>query len=252
MHYRQNGKSLSLIQKNIGYTFNNERLLVNAVVHSSFAHEHKNSGLSHNERLEFLGDAVLSLVICDYLMDKYPHYREGDLSAIKSYLVSEQVLAYVASEIDLGSYLLLGKGEEQTQGRRKSSLLANVLEALIAAIYLDGGLEAARQFIIKQFRRQLEKTHTQGSFADYKSLLQKYTQAKFNCCPKYELVAQNGPAHNRTFEVELIINGQRLAYGQGKSKKEAEIRAAKKAVEDLKQQPGQSQFNLFSRPKQVR
>jgi ribonuclease-3 len=229
----QNGKSLSLLQKNIGYFFSNENLLINALVHSSFAHEYKDSLISHNERLEFLGDAVLSLVICHYLMNKYPGYREGDLSTIKSYLVSEPVLADIARGINLGSYLLLGKGEEQTQGRSKNSLLADALEALIAAVYLDGGLEPARLFVINQFSDQLAKTHTKQHLPDYKSLLQRYTQAKYNCCPKYELVSQEGPAHNRKFEVKLSINSQIWAHGRGRTKKEAETEAARQALEGV-------------------
>jgi ribonuclease-3 len=230
-YVNQKGKSLSLIQKDIGYFFNNEKLLMTALVHSSYAHENKESTVSHNERFEFLGDAVLSMIVCQYLMNKYPGYREGRLSAIKSYLVSEPVLAEVAREIKLGAYLLLGKGEEQTQGRNKNSLLANALEALIAAIYLDGGLEPVRLFVINQFSNQLAKTHRQHYLPDYKSLLQRYTQAKYNCRPKYELVAQEGPAHNRKFEVTLSVNCQVLAHGRGKSKKEAEVEAARKVVE---------------------
>jgi ribonuclease-3 len=231
MFYGQNGKSLSLIQKNIGYFFDDERLLINALVHSSFAHEYKDAPISHNERLEFLGDAVLNLIICHYLMNKYPGYREGNLSALKSYLVSEVVLARVAQGINLGDYLLLGKGEEQTQGRKKSSLLADALEALIAAVYLDGGLEPARLFVINQFSDQLEKAHAQRRLPDYKSLLQEYTQARFNCRPKYELVNQQGPAHKRIFEVKLSVNNQVWARGCGRSKKEAETEAARKAIE---------------------
>lgn len=234
MFYGQNGKSLSLIQKNIGYFFSDEQLLINALVHSSFAHEHKGAAVSHNERLEFLGDAVLNLVICHYLMNKYPHYREGDLSILKSYLVSEPVLARVALGINLGTYLLLGKGEEQTQGRKKNSLLADALEALIAAIYLDGGLEPARLFVINQFSEQLEKLRHQRHFPDYKSLLQEYTQARFSCRPQYKLVNQEGPAHNRTFEIRLKVNGQVWGQGRGRSKKEAEAEAARQAIEGLK------------------
>lgn len=224
-------KSLSNVQKKLGYSFHNEQLLINAIVHSSFAHEHKDLAIPHNERLEFLGDAVLGLVICHYLMDKYPDYREGDLSALKSYLVSKQVLAELANKINLGSYLLLGKGEERTQGRKKSSLLADMLEAIVAAIYLDGGLEPARLFIINLFSDQLDKIHHQKHLSDYKSLLQQYTQAKFNCRPKYELVAQDGPAHNRTFEIKLLVKEQVWAHGRGQSKKEAEIEAAREAIE---------------------
>ncbi len=227
----QNGKSLSLIQKKIGYFFNNEDLLINALVHTSFAHEQKNTGIAHNERLEFLGDAVLNLIICHYLMNKYPDYKDGQLSAIKSYLVSEHALAKIAEELELGLYLFLGKGEEKNQGRSKSSLLADSLEALIAAVYLDGGLEPARLFVINQFKDQLDKTHAQKHVPDSKGLLQQYTQAKCNCLPEYEVIAQEGPAHKRTFEVKLTVKDEVWGYGRGKSKKEAEIKAASSALE---------------------
>jgi ribonuclease-3 len=183
--------------------------------------------------MEFLGDAVLSLVISEYLMKACPDSTEGDLSRLRAAVVSEPALAAVSREIGLGNHLLLGKGEDQTGGREKDSLLADCLEALIAAVYLDAGKDAADALVIRLFEEAIKKTATSGNSLDYKTGLQELCQDQLKQLPEYRIVSETGPDHQKQFEMEVWIKGQLSGRGTGKSKKEAEQRAAREALEKL-------------------
>jgi ribonuclease-3 len=222
-------------QKAIGYAFRRPRLLDEALTHKSHVNEAKGRAGKHNERLEFLGDAVLTLIISEHLAESFPDFTEGELSQLKARLVSEVSLAQAARRLDLGAQLRLGRGEELTQGREKPSLLANALEALLAAIYLDGGLESARNFILRAFASELsEIQHPDGPCAvvDYKTKLQEWCQKRFDTLPHYLIVRESGPDHQKTFEVQLTIRGDVKGVGVGRSKKEAEQMAAKQALSE--------------------
>jgi ribonuclease-3 len=221
------------MQHRISHWFKDRELLERALTHKSFANE--NRGPAHNERLEFLGDAVLGLVISEYLMKNCPDSNEGDLSRLRAAVVSEPALASIAREIGLGSYLLLGRGEEQTGGRDKDSLLANCLEALIASIYLDAGNAAVEAFVIRFFDETIKKTCTYRGTLDYKTELQELCQERLKQLPEYRIVSETGPDHQKQFTVELSAKGEVYGHGTGKSKKEAEQRAAKEALEKLRE-----------------
>ena len=223
--------SLSDIQQRIGYTFKEAELLERSLTHKSYANE--NRVPYHNERMEFLGDAVLSLFISEYLMKTCPDSTEGDLSRIRAAVVSEPALAAISREIGLGDYLLLGKGEDQTGGRNKDSLLSDCLEALIAAVYLDAGKDAAESLVIRLFEEVIKKTSTSGGSLDYKTELQELCQEQLKQLPEYRIVSETGPDHQKQFEMEVWIKGQLSGRGTGKSKKEAEQRAAREALEKL-------------------
>ncbi|MGE5174266.1 MAG: ribonuclease III [Betaproteobacteria bacterium] len=222
------------IQQRIGHWFKNEELLERSLIHKSYANE--NRVPAHNERLEFLGDAVLGLIISEYLVINCPDSSEGDLSRLRAAVVSEPALANIAREIGLGGYILLGRGEEQTGGRNKDSLLANCLEALIASVYLDGGKDAAEAFIIRFFEEIVRKTCTSRGTLDYKTELQELCQERLKQLPEYRIVSETGPDHQKQFAVELSIKGGVYGRGVGKSKKEAEQKAAKEALEKLSEQ----------------
>ncbi|MBI4401502.1 MAG: ribonuclease III [Nitrospirae bacterium] len=220
-------------QQAIGYAFRQPRLLDEALTHKSHVNEIKDKGRKHNERLEFLGDAVLALVVSEHLAASFPSSTEGQLSKLKARLVSEASLAKAARRLNLGSLLRLGRGEELTQGREKDSLLANALEAMIAAIYLDGGLDPARAFILRAFARSLEDPHALHDDAvsqDYKTQLQEWCQKRFDTLPQYVTVRESGPDHQKMFEVQLRVQGDILGVGVGRTKKEAEQMAAKHAL----------------------
>ena len=216
------------IQQRISYAFKNKELLERALTHKSYANENK--VLAHNERMEFLGDAVLNLVVSEYLMQTCPDANEGDLSRLRAAIVSEPALAEVARSIGLGAYLLLGKGEDQTGGRNKESLLANSLEALIAAVYLDGRMEATETFILRFFDDSIKKACALRVTLDYKTELQELCQDRLKQLPEYRVISETGPDHQKQFEVELSVKGDVYGRGIGKSKKEAEQRAAKEAL----------------------
>jgi len=224
---------LSDIQHRITHRFKDPELLERALTHKSFANE--NRVPAHNERLEFLGDAVLGLVISEYLMKNCPDSSEGDLSRLRAAIVSETALATIAREIGLGSYLLLGRGEEQTGGRDKDSLLANCLEALIASIYLDAGNVAVEAFVIRFFDEMIKKTCTSRGTLDYKTELQELCQERLKQLPEYRIVSETGPDHQKQFAVELSVKGDVFGHGIGKSKKEAEQKAAKEALGKLRE-----------------
>jgi ribonuclease III len=220
-------------EQTIGHVFRNPALLDQALTHKSHVNEAKHKHLKHNERLEFLGDAVLTLVISEHLAMLFPESTEGDLSKLKARLVSEVSLATASRRLDLGALLRLGRGEELTQGREKPSILANTLEAVVAAIYLDGGLEAARRFVLRIFTTELQDVQEVGGCAalhDYKTRLQEWCQKEYDTLPHYVIVRETGPDHQKTFEVQLTVRGDVLGVGMGRTKKEAEQMAAKQAL----------------------
>jgi ribonuclease-3 len=222
---------LSDIQQRLDRRFNNAELLERALTHKSYANENRLT--TDNERLEFLGDAVLNLIISEYLMKACPDSPEGDLSRLRAAVVSEPALAPVARRLDLGAYLLLGRGEEQTGGRDKDSLLADCLEAVIASIYLDAGLDAAEAFVLRFFEDSIRNTCATRGTLDYKTELQEVCQERLRQLPEYRVVSETGPDHQKQFTVELSVKGEVCGRGAGKSKKEAEQQAAKNALEKL-------------------
>lgn len=223
------------LDKKLGYTFKNPELLVQSVCHSSYVNEQIDSTFKDNERLEFLGDAVLDLAISHILMLRFKDAAEGDLSKFRATVVDEAGLYEVALRLGLGEYLLLGKGEEQSRGREKPSILADTTEALIGAIYLDAGFDKAMEIIKGLFSSLLERVGTKKLVHDFKSLLQEYSQQSCKTLPRYRLIKETGPAHDRSFQVELSLKGEVLAEGEGRSKKEAEQNAAREAFFYLKE-----------------
>jgi ribonuclease-3 len=223
------------LQQAIEYRFRDRGLLEQAMTHTSRANEDASGGMTDNESLEFLGDAVLGFVVADILFHEFPASTEGQKSKIKATLVSTATLARQAEGLELGNHLLLGRGEEKTGGRRKQALLADGYEALIAAIYLDGGIEQARAFITRQFSSLVRDVRQHGLAGDdYKSALQEYLQSREGPLPEYRLAGTVGPDHSKRFQVEVLVRGEPVAEGMGASKKEAEQDAAKMALEKLR------------------
>ena len=225
-------KDPSEIERTLQYEFNEKNLLQEALRHSSFVNELGDPQLRDNERLEFLGDAVLNLIVGHILMHRYPDLKEGDLSRSRANLVNESQLATMARSFDLGMYIQLGKGEIQTQGRDKNSILADTFEALMASIYLDGGFEAAYRIIKTNFQPLIEQLHDANNNHDYKSQLQEKVQIEHNSMPDYSIIREDGPDHDKTFWVELKVLDIETR-GSGKSKKAAEQHAARLALEIL-------------------
>ena len=219
------------LEASLGYTFHNRALLRAALYHSSYANEHRLCGISSNERLEFLGDAVLGLVTADDLFAKYPNLPEGDLTRIRAALVCEESLYEVAQGLHLGDYLLLGKGEESGGGRRRPSILADAVEAVLAAVSLDGGIEKARALIHRVLLDKGQEEVVESRRRDCKTELQELVQRKPNQVLHYELVSESGPDHAKVFAVAVTLNGQTVGLGSGHSKKEAEQSAAAAALE---------------------
>ena len=221
------------LQQRIGYRFTDRGLLEHALTHKSRAAEDVSGGVSDNESLEFLGDAVLGLVIADALFRQYPTYNEGQKSKIKAAVVSTQSLARHAEQLRLGEHLLLGRGEEKTGGRFKQALLADGYEALIAAIYLDGGLEAAAAFLLREMKDALDAGSAQTVAQDFKSTLQERLQALGRPLPDYRISGESGPDHRKIFSVDVVVGGEVLGSATGRAKKEAEQEAARKALERI-------------------
>jgi ribonuclease III len=221
-------------EKKIGYVFNDPRLLEEALRHRSFVNEQPQDGIRDNERLEFLGDAVLNLSIGHLLMEYHPESKEGDLSRIRASLVNETCLASIARDIELGPYIHLGKGEQQSQGSDKNSILADTLEAIIAAVYLDGGFEIAFSIIKQLFDSLLTSHFSHSNVTDYKSQLQELVQTTHKTTPHYQIVKEIGPDHDKTFICSVTI-ADTIAEGTGKSKKTAQQDAAHKAYDILVQ-----------------
>ena len=223
------------LQQAIGYRFRDRGLLEHAMTHTSRANEDVSGGVVDNESLEFLGDAVLGFVVADTLFHEFPDWDEGQKSKTKASMVSTFALAKQAERLHLGDHLLLGRGEEKTGGRHKQALLADGYEALIAAIYLDGGIEHARTFIVRQFAPLLDDARRAGAGGqDFKSALQELLQARELPLPEYRLVAAVGPDHRKQFEIEVVVRGEPLASATGTSKKDAEQEAARAALEKLR------------------
>ena len=223
----KNKRPMNGLEKTIGYEFKNKRLLVRAMTHSSYANEVKSCG-GNNERLEFLGDSVLSVVVSDYLFRSYDHLPEGELTRLRAFLVCEDSLWKFAQEIVLGEYLMLGKGEELSGGRQRKSILADAFEALLAAVYLDGGMNPVRAFILPIVENSLCRQQT---YRDYKTALQEVTQQNPEETVEYVVTEQTGPDHDKTFVVEVHLNSNVIGRGVGHSKKQAEQQAAKEALE---------------------
>jgi ribonuclease III len=229
---------LETLQKVLQYHFREPLLLQQALLHRSFVYENPQNGQGDNETFEFLGDAVLNLAISHLLLEKFPNYKEGDLSRMRSSIVNERELARLALKLNLGKYLFLGKGEELTGGRYKPSLLANSLEALLAAVYLDSDLATVIGLVKRIFQDYLEVQDYEHPLKsldkDYKTQLQEYTQAHFKETPSYFLEAEEGPDHDKMFFVGVFLEERLLARGSGKSKKEAQQLAAQKALDKLR------------------
>ena len=228
---RDMNEVLDELQSRIGYSFNNRDLLKQALTHSSFANEQKINKLKNYERLEFLGDAVLELVSSEFLFKENPQMPEGQLTKLRASMVCEPALAYCAKDIDLGSYMLLGKGEETTGGRYRSSITSDVMEAIIGAIILDGGIEEAKKYIYRFILSDLENKIL---FLDSKTILQEEIQKKKDAQLRYELVSENGPDHNKEFAVEAYLNDVLIGSGSGRTKKAAEQQAAYEALLKMK------------------
>jgi ribonuclease-3 len=221
-----------VIQK-LDYTFKCPDLLAEAFRHSSYVNELGDGSVRDNERLEFLGDAVLDLAVSHILMEIFQESKEGDLSKFRASVVNERGLSQVAKELGLGEFLLLGKGEELSGGREKPSILANTVEALLGALYLDAGFTKTKEIIHKLFSPYIDQLDSGGGMDDYKSLLQEFTQETFKSRPEYVLVDESGPAHAKNFRVAVRVDGDVVAEGLGRSKKEAEQKAAKEAFSCL-------------------
>ncbi len=224
------------LEERLEYRFRQPDLLERALTHRSLANEDATGAILDNESLEFLGDAVLGFTIADTLFRRFPEYDEGQKSKVKSLLVSTPTLAKLARQLGLGDFLILGRGEEKTGGRRKQALLADGYEALIAAVYVDGGIDAARGFILRQFEPLIDEVRQPGfGGRDYKSSLQEYLQAHDYPLPEYHVASESGPDHRKLFQVEVRVRGEVVAQATGRSKKEAEQEAARLALERMQQ-----------------
>lgn len=225
--------TLENLQENLGYRFRDESLLRGALYHSSYANEHRNENIVSNERLEFLGDAVLGFVSAEFLYSRFPNAPEGELTRIRAALVREESLFEVAQALQLGEGLMLGKGEESGGGRQRPSILADCTEAVFAAVYLDGGMECARDLIHRVLLSKGDIEVAESRRRDYKTELQELVQRKPHQALRYELVGQSGPDHAKVFTVAVLLNGEPIGEGSGHSKKEAEQSSARVALEKL-------------------
>lgn len=216
------------LENKLGYSFKNKKLLENAITHSSYANESKNNKIESNERLEFLGDAVLGMVAAEYLYEAGNTLPEGQMTKMRAAMVCEQSLAETASKLNLGAYMKLGKGELHNGGSKRPSILADAVEAIIAAVYIDGGFNKAASVIKRLVLKPIDSSVIQK---DYKTMLQEYVQRKSGQVLEYKLVEQHGPEHDKSFTVEVCLNGESIGRGEGRSKKEAEQNAAKRALE---------------------
>lgn len=224
---------LKQLSDKMGIAFSQIKLLHKALTHTSYANELKTWIVEHNERLEFLGDAILDAIISDELFRRYPNLPEGELSKARAVIVCEGSLAESAQVLDIGPYLLLGRGENASGGRERASILADAFEAIIGAIYLDSGIENCRTFILKFLGADLEKINSGHYSRDYKTLLQEVVQKKPDQKIQYQLEDATGPDHNKVFTISVIINGEKMGIGIGKSKKEAEQKAAREALQKM-------------------
>lgn len=227
-------QALSALCKRLHIELSDLNLLHQALTHTSFANEAKNTGITHNERLEFLGDAVLELVISEYLYSNFRHFTEGELTKARAHIVCEPTLAECANKLGLGDFLLLGKGEENSGGRHRASILADAFEAVIGAIYTASNFSSARNFILQNLKNTLQAVSSNGYMRDYKTMLQEHLQRSGEVKITYDVTSETGPDHDKTFEIAVTISNTVLGLGTGKSKKEAEQSAAKQALIKLK------------------
>ena len=228
-----NPSETNALEEKIGYRFKDRAILIEALTHKSLHYENPGEAPSHNERLEFLGDSVLALVVVEHLYKLRDRHPESEMSKIKSFIVKGAMLSAVAREISLGSHLRLGKGEKDTGGSNKVSILANALEALIGAVYVDGGIQSASQCVGRLLGERLEAAVESGQYHDYKTELQEECQMRFGTLPEYRLTEQKGLEHEKTFEVEVFVSDEPYGRGAGRSKKEAQTSAAKEAMKKL-------------------
>ncbi|MCI8444567.1 MAG: ribonuclease III [Clostridia bacterium] len=222
---------LEKVEKSIGYTFCNKDLLKTALTHTSYAYENK---VESNEKLEFLGDSILEFISSKYIYGKYPKLKEGEMTKVRATVVCEKSLYKIAKLHNFSDFLYLGKSEQKTGGSQRPAILADSVEAVIAAIYLDGGIEQTNKFIIKNLEKEIEMATKHVGDKDYKTVLQEKLQINGEVKIEYKILKEIGPDHDKTFEAEVICNGKILAKGKGKSKKEAQMQAAKKALKNLK------------------
>jgi ribonuclease-3 len=227
-------QNLRELEAYLGYRFADLALLDNALTHRSFVNENGGLALKDNERLEFLGDAVLELTVSDMLMMKFPDHAEGELSKLRASVVNEQPLAELARRFRIGEFLLLGRGEETSCGRMKPSLLANAFESIVAAMYLDGGFDRTAAFIGRLFEPLIEEGAMPVLYRDYKTAIQEICQNRFHEIPRYIVLSESGPDHDKRFEIGLVLGERVIATGKGRNKKEAEQKAARAAREELR------------------
>ncbi|MCU0846796.1 MAG: ribonuclease III [Spirochaetes bacterium] len=225
-------RELEKLQSLIRAKFKDKSLLNRALTHRSYINECV-PGMKDNERLEYLGDSVLALVVNEYLFRHYEDYREGNLAKIKSAVVSETTLAKVAGSLDLGNYILMGKGEEQSGGRKRASILANTVEAVIGAFFLDSGLKECRRFVLSMLKRDIERIDSLSYLRDPKTNLQEFVQKKYKERPVYDVIEERGPDHKKEFVVRLLVNGREITTGEGSSKRKAEMNAAMDALKKI-------------------
>lgn len=225
---------MNSLEEKLGYKFKNRKLLENALMHSSYANEVRN-GTTSNERLEFLGDSVLSIIVSDYIYKNFPKLPEGELTRMRASLVCEKTLCTFSRELGVGEYLMLGKGEDKGGGRERDSILADAFEAILAAIYLDGGMEPARNHALRFIMSELNHTEDEG-FKDYKTALQEIIQRNPEEAVNYILTGESGPDHDKRFTVEVHLNSNVIGKGSGRNKKQAEQMAAKQALELMGEQ----------------
>jgi ribonuclease-3 len=222
---------MQTIEEKIGYTFQNKELLKKALTHTSYAYE---NNIESNEKLEFLGDSILEFVSSKYLYENYPELKEGEMTKVRATVVCEKSLHKVAKMHDFSDFLYLGRSERKMGGQERPAILADSVEAVIAAIYLDGGIEQAEKFIIQSLKEDIEIATKHVGDKDYKTVLQEKLQEHGDVKIEYEIIKEEGPDHNKSFEVQVSCNGKKLAKGKGRSKKEAQMNAAQKALEKLK------------------
>jgi len=232
-------RNLEKLEKDLGHSFSNKNLLIEALTHRSHHHENPDRVQCYNERLEFIGDSVLGLAVAEYLFNYSRDFSESEMSKIKSYVVRGALLSEIAADISIGDYLRLGKGEDETGGRTKRSILANSMEAILGAVCLDAGYESARKTVIGLLEGRILEAIRSGQYHSYKTELQEESQMRFGVLPDYLIVSQEGEEHQTIFTVEVCIKGKKFGRGTGKNKKEAQTAAAREAIEKLKGGPGE-------------
>ena len=223
-------RDFSALEKSIGYTFKDKKLLEKALTHTSYAYENKTES---NEKLEFLGDSILEFLSSKYIFANYPKLKEGEMTKVRATVVCEESLHKIAEKHNFSDFLLVGKSEQMHQGNRKIAIMADSVEAVIAAIYFDSGIENAEKFIIENLKAEIENASKHVGMKDYKTVLQEKLQVNGNVDIKYDIIAEKGPDHDKTFTAEVKVNGKPLANGSGKTKKQAEMNAAQKALQKI-------------------